>query len=176
MGFVTVLLGCRTMSGLSGGHGDGDMEPPAVVLSPLDAVVASMIGGDVERVSDAIVAAGGDGWFSATWAWARLVVELAGTGSATRGAVPLGIWVGRHLPVTCEAELVETVSVVIATAVDGLPSTLRKRWAALGEAGQIRCGEVMLALAAAAGRDAVARNGPGARPWPGEDGVWHGSR
>lgn len=133
-------------------------------VSPsLDAVVASMLGGDVEAVTRAIIAAGGDMWFSAVWAWARVVVELAWTGSAGGGAVPLGVWVGRHLPVACEAELIEDVSVVIATAADGLASSLRERWAALGDAGQIRCGEVVLGLAVAASKEAVARHGPGSR-------------
>ena len=148
------------------GEGD-DMEPVGEdnfdvrAMSPaLDAVVASMVGGDVERVTSAIIADGGDRWFSAVWAWARVVVELAWTGSADGGGVPLGVWVGRRLPARCEAELVEAVTVIIATALDGLPSSLRERWVALGESGRVRCGEIVLGLAVAASTEAVARNRP----------------
>jgi len=172
------------VSGSNVADGDKDMEAPVFdddelemgAVSPaLDAVVASMVGGDVERVTSAIVAARDGMWFSAVWAWARVVVELAWTGSAGGGAVPLGVWVGRYLPVTCEAEMVEDVSVVIATALDGLPSSLRQRWAALGEAGQIRCGEAVLALAVAASTEAVARNRSGPGRGAREDKVRRGS-
>jgi hypothetical protein len=156
---VAELLGGLVMSE-QGDAGDRDARADlpdggldARGVSPaFNAVIAALLGGEVERVTDAIVQAGDPAWFSAVWAWARMVIELAGGDSAPLDPVPLGIWIGRHLG---PREASDTVAAIITAALGGRPELLRHCWSALGVDIQQQCGMTLLGLATAASRQAI---------------------